>query len=181
MTDWVKSICIIFIFMGITLSVMFSSGVHTLKDNWAVYRCNPMILPIAGMIQEDVSTEENFAYCVQDTMTSIAPTFTQQFEHIQKLSTDTLSNLNTSMENAQEEQSFMRVNFSGIISSVYDTFLNIMIQFNIMFLKLNDTQGKLMGIVTVILYVMTTVQYTFQSMWDGIPGSLIRSFGKIRR
>ena len=50
-----------------------------------------------------------------------------------------------------------------------------------MFLKLNDTQGKLVGVVTVMLYVMTSVQYTFQSMWSGIPGSLIRSFDKIRR
>ena len=181
MSDWVKTIVIVLVYIGLTASVVISAGMHSLKDNWAMYRCNPMVMPFAGWIQSEMTTEENFNYCVQDTMASMAPSLTQPFEHLQSLSTGTLQNLNTSMENAQEEQSFMRVNFSGIITTLYDTFLNMIIQINIMFLKLNDTQSKLTGVITVILYVMTTVQFTFQSMWDGVPGQLIRSFDKIRR
>jgi hypothetical protein len=82
------------------------------------------------------------------------------------------------MSSAQGEQSSMRFNFGGIITTLYDTFLNVIIQFNTMFLKLKDTQGKLVGVVTVMLYVITLAQYTFQGMWDGIPGKLIRSFDK---
>ena len=39
-------------------------------------------------------------------------------------------------------------------------------------------QGKLTGMITVILYIMTTVQYTFESMWAGVPGKMIKVLGK---
>jgi len=45
-------------------------------------------------------------------------------------------------------------------------------------LKLLDVQGKVTGIITTILYIMTVVQYTFESMWNGIPGSMIKALGK---
>jgi large subunit ribosomal protein L2 len=41
-----------------------------------------------------------------------------------------------------------------------------------------DVQGKVTGIITTILYIMTVVQYTFESMWNGIPGSMIKALGK---
>ena len=180
MIDLVKSIFIVGVFMILTATTLFSTGMQNLKDNWPIYRCNPILMPFAGNIG-DVSTEENFSYCIQDTMSALVPALTQPFAYMQDLSTNTLQSLVGSMSNAQGEQSFMRFNFGGIMTGLYDTFLNVIIQFNTMFLKLNDTQGKLVGMVTVMLYVMTSVQYTFQSMWDGIPGSLIRSFDKIRR
>jgi hypothetical protein len=42
-----------------------------------------------------------------------------------------------------------------------------------------DTQGKMSGIMAAIMNIMTTVQYTFQSMWDGIPGRMIQEIGKL--
>jgi hypothetical protein len=177
MIDLVKSIFIFGVFMILTATTLFSTGMQNLKDNWPIYRCNPIIMPIAGFIG-DVSTEENFSFCIQDTMSALTPALTQPFAYMQDLSTNTLQNLVGSMSSAQGEQSSMRFNFGGIITTLYDTFLNVIIQFNTMFLKLKDTQGKLVGVVTVMLYVITLAQYTFQGMWDGIPGKLIRSFDK---
>jgi hypothetical protein len=33
------------------------------KENWPDYRCNPMYMPVAGLIRPDVSGQENFVYC----------------------------------------------------------------------------------------------------------------------
>lgn len=33
------------------------------KENWPDYRCNPMYMPVAGLIRPDVTSQENFVYC----------------------------------------------------------------------------------------------------------------------
>jgi hypothetical protein len=29
--------------------------------------------------------------------------------------------------------------------------------------------------MTTLLYILTTVEYTFESMWNGIPGAMIKT------
>ena len=53
----------------------------------------------------------------------------------------------------------------------------MIVEFNVIVIKLLDVQGKLTGIITSILYIMTVVQYAFESMWAGIPGKMIKAMG----
>lgn len=41
-----------------------SSSLDKLKSNWNEYRCHPGFMPFAGEIRPDVSTAENFTYCL---------------------------------------------------------------------------------------------------------------------
>jgi hypothetical protein len=41
-----------------------SYSLDRIKSNWVEYRCNPFYMPFAGYMQEDVSTTENFQYCL---------------------------------------------------------------------------------------------------------------------
>lgn len=41
-----------------------SASVDKIRDNWNEYRCNPIYMPFAGSIRPDVSTQENFLYCI---------------------------------------------------------------------------------------------------------------------
>jgi hypothetical protein len=50
-----------------------------------------------------------------------------------------------------------------------------------MLTRLTDSQSKLSAIVATIMHLMTAVMYTFQSMWNGIPGGMIRAFEKIKK
>ena len=42
-----------------------------------------------------------------------------------------------------------------------------------------DAQNKLAGVIATLMYIMTAVQYTFESMWNGIPGKMIQTIGKL--
>jgi len=33
------------------------------KQNWQEYRCNPMYMPVAGLVRPDISASDNFVYC----------------------------------------------------------------------------------------------------------------------
>ncbi len=52
-------ILIIFFMVGVHLS----ESLDDIKSNWNEYRCNPIYIPFAGWVRDDVTTQENFVYC----------------------------------------------------------------------------------------------------------------------
>jgi hypothetical protein len=159
---------------------LFAGSLDHVRKNWTLYRCMPLIMPFAGYISPDkTSTSDNFSYCIQNIMTSFAPTITQPFNYLQTLTMDMVDSINTSNENTTEQQYNIKFSTAGILGDLYAVFINVIIEFNIIVIKLVDTQGKMSGIMAAIMNIMTTVQYTFQSMWDGIPGRMIQEIGKL--
>jgi hypothetical protein len=112
-------------------------------------------------------------------MANFAPTITQPFSYLQSMTVDMMGSINDSMSASTEQSSSLTFSMSNIFGSIYGVFLNVIIEFNIIIIKLLDAQGKLSGIITTLLYIMTAVQYTFESMWEGIPGKMIQTIGKL--
>jgi len=52
---------LVFLTMGI---IHASYSLDKIRDHWNEYRCNPLYMPFAGAIRPDVSTQENFLYCI---------------------------------------------------------------------------------------------------------------------
>jgi hypothetical protein len=50
--------------VGVILYVYAQATLDDVRDEWVQYRCNPMYMPFAGGIQPEVSTFENFQFCV---------------------------------------------------------------------------------------------------------------------
>jgi len=95
------------------------------------------------------------------------------------MTVDMMGSINDSMAASTEQSSSLNFSMTNIFSSIYGVFLNVIVEFNVLVIKLQDTQGKISGIITTLLYVMTAVQYTFESMWNGIPGKMIQTIGKL--
>ncbi len=137
-------------------------------------------MPFAGYVSPDGSTtQDNFSYCIQSIISNFAPTITQPFSYLQSMTADMMDSINTSTQSSTEQTSWLKGNVSGIIGNLYAVFLNVIIEFNIIVIKLIDTQGKISGIMATVLYIMTAVQYTFESMWNGVPGVMIKTIGKL--
>jgi len=180
--DWIQSIFIVAMFSAFLIVDSFNGSVQSLQDNWVMYRCNPAMMPFAGYFAPKgttVSTQDNFSYCVQTMMSSFAPSITQPFSYLQSMTVDMMGSINDNMMASTQQSSAMNFNVSSIFESIYGVFLNTIIEFNIIIVKLMDIQGKISGVITTIMYIMTAVQYTFESMWDGIPGGMIRTIGKL--
>jgi hypothetical protein len=140
------------------------------------------MLPFAGQFAPKgtvLSTQDNFSYCVQHMMSNFAPAFTQPFAHLQSMTVDMMGSMNDNTKASKAQSSSFTFNVSGVIKSIYNVFLNTVVEFNILIIKLMDAQGKISGIITTLLYIVTAVQYTFQSMWNGIPGAMIQAIGRL--
>jgi hypothetical protein len=179
--DWFQAFCIFISFFVLFSVNLFGSGVENIKKNWALYRCSPIMLPLAGYFSPDgTSTTKNFSFCIQNIMLSFAPTITQPFVYLQSMSIDMMGALTTSNEKTTEETSEVKGSVATIVLNLYESLINIIIEFNIIVIKMIDTQGKLSGVMAVMMHVITAVQYTFESMWNGVPGMMIRTIANVQ-
>ena len=48
----------------IMLAVHASHSLEEMKLHWNEYRCNPVYMPFAGSIRPDVTTDQNFLFCI---------------------------------------------------------------------------------------------------------------------
>jgi len=175
--DWIKSILIISIFLLFIAIDSANSSLQSVQDNWSLYRCNPMMMPFATYFAPEgtnISASDNFSFCIQSMMTSFAPSITQPFEYLQSMSVDMMGSISDSTAASTEQSSGLRFSMSSIFGSIYGVFINVIVQFNVIVIKMMDVQGKISAVMTTLLYIMTAVQYTFESMWNGIPGKMIK-------
>ncbi len=178
--DWIQSVFIVMMFSSFLIVDTFNGSVQSIQDNWSLYRCNPVMLPFAGYFSPNkLSTQDNFSYCLQTMMANFAPSITQPFSYLQSMTVDMMGSINENTMATTTQSSAFTFNVANIFSSIYGTFLNTVVEFNILIIKLMDTQGKITGIITTLLYIMTAVKYTFESMWDGIPGKMIKTIGRL--
>jgi hypothetical protein len=77
---WI-SLLIITVFITIIGYLMSGGKTNSLKKNWSENRCNPGVMPFAGIINNTTGksameyTEDNFTYCVENIISSIANAF----------------------------------------------------------------------------------------------------------
>ena len=64
LSDTGKAFLIVIIFSLIQLSITLSIGLTHLKNNWNKYRCNPLVIPLAGLVEEDPSV--TFTECTKE-------------------------------------------------------------------------------------------------------------------
>jgi hypothetical protein len=179
--EWGKSLFIIIVFVVLTFQVLMSVGIKTVQENWPEYRCNPMYMPFASTLAPTKTTAgENFSYCIQDFAMSAAPSFTQPLSYVQSMTLALMGDMTTSQEKNTEQTAKFSFSVNQMFSSLFSVIAGIVAQFQILIGKLTDAQGKMMGSMTALLYIVTATQYAFVSMWNGIPGALIRGFSSLK-
>jgi len=62
-TDVTQTVIIFLVYFLLFFSTILSVGVNKINENWAKYRCNPMVMPFAGLFGHD--PVDNFNYCTK--------------------------------------------------------------------------------------------------------------------
>ena len=180
MSDGIRAFLIILIFIILNTVILTKTGVSSIQNDWVNQRCNPLVMPFAGSISPDgTSTSDNFSYCIQNTVGSYSTVVTQPFEYAQSMNVDAINSLSDTATSNQQQQQQTADNSGSIATGIYDMFLNIIIIFNVMVLKLYDSQGKMTGVVVTLMNILQTLSNTGLSIWDGPPGQIMRAISKI--
>ena len=144
-----------------------------IKDNWPVYRCQPLIMPFASLFGHE--TGKNFVYCIQNIQTNFMGDLMKPVNFnmsiLGGIASDLMSNLNA----ARGFMSVFRLNITDIFGNIFASMFNIMVEVQRMAVNIKDMMAKMAGIMMTTLYVLDGSIMTMTSAWSGPPGELVRA------
>jgi hypothetical protein len=172
LTDWLLTLFIIIAFLGGISFQSLSLNMETIRKDWPKYRCNPVYMPFAGQMGEDVS--KNFTQCTQGILKDIMGYILKPVNYSLSL----LGTLGTRFENSLNMVRKMihkiRSLATTVFGQIYGVFLNILIEFQRMMIHIRDLMSKLMAVMITFFYILDGSVKTMQSVWKGPPGQLLR-------
>ena len=177
--DLGSAVVIIFIFSILHAVLAVSIGISNIKNNWEYYKCNPSIMPFAGVFGHDVG--KNFNECVQtsqvDFMSSFLDPIYQSLNYFAQngaLFADMFEKLKL-FGNTQDD------NMGSFVLNAKGRLYNMTDGANRIFIGITDTFSKLTSTITVLFYTIQSALVVGESAWNELPGTFIKiaSFGAL--
>ena len=171
-SDFTVSIIIVLTFIILYLFNFFVVGYKQIKDNWAIYRCNPMVMPFAGLF--GFNAAENFSFCIQNMQSAFMGELLKPVNYNLGALNSVGGNLTGNISGVQGMFAQIRNAIQVALQSVFSVFLNMMIEMQRIMMNVKDIMGKLMGAMSTSLYMLSGSLMTMNSAWDGPPGGMVR-------
>jgi hypothetical protein len=153
---------------------LYTTKKKEILENWPDYRCKPYIMPIAGLINPEVSTTENYSQCLSTQNTSLVKTLLGPVYVIINQIIKILEQLINANQDIRRFIRYLRNNIRDMAIDVqrklYNTYYRLAYLFNYfrkLFLRLFIVFRNLFGVLKYVFY-------TLASIWNGVPFSLIR-------
>lgn len=165
---------LVFVTLGfaiIVASIAYFSISDDIRNNWPKYRCNPAY----AMFSTDLSAD--FQTCVMDTQSNMMQYLLQPLHYTTNTLTSMTGELGESLNAARQSISNLRNFVTNIIESIFGVFLNLVVEFQKMGISIQDTIGKIIGIVMTVMYVLDGSIKTMNSAWSGPPGQMVQALG----
>lgn len=176
LSDTAKSFLIIVIFSLIQLSIVLSISLTQLKLNWNKYKCNPAVIPFAGLVDEDPIM--TFRECTKEIQTDFMGAFLRPI----------YESLNFFLESGNLFVGILDSLQVGLVvqqSSTFNIVAELGLRFKILitelsrtFITVSDLFGKVSSMVSVIYYLILTSVKLGDALKGDIPGTLYRALVK---
>lgn len=152
---------------------IYAVGIEKIKKKWPIYKCNPMIMPFAGLFGHDPL--DNFTDCIAEIQKMQMVNFLNPINLIMSIMDATIKSTLGSINNFRKRLSAMSSNILGVFTQVFGVFSNMILAFQGIMLRMKDMMSKLMATVSVMLNVMKGIELTGKSAWNGPVGKTLRS------
>lgn len=165
---------IIFIFFVTTSYFYILNHLKPLKANWPQERCNPAVIPFAGLIQGKSGKEsleytgENFTNCVQTILQNIVGYALQPIYYAESLIHDTVSEVTSANNAIRSMFDKIRNSMKEITEDIMGRTLNITLPLIELIINIRDVMGKTVGTMTAALYTLLGSYLTLQTMVGAI-------------
>jgi hypothetical protein len=170
--NWFYFIFIHICFIAGILAIYYFASLKEIEDNWSVYRCNPMYMPLSKNVEED------FAYCVQNMQKNMMGYMLQPITYVLGNISKMGASFTGSINDVREMFNNIRNFVTSIVENIFGVFLNLIIEFQRITIAIKDIIGKTAGIMVTLIYLMDGSMKTMQSSWNGPAGQMTRKLGK---
>lgn len=172
---WMTIIVILVFFVAISYYYIYNN-LQPIKADWVNQRCNPTVMPFAGLINppdpKKMSafdfTAQNFTGCIQNILSDIAGTFLAPFYYLVNSITKVLDGLNASLQGIRGVLSTIRDSVGNVSDEIMGKVLNIMIPLQQIIIKIKDTINKTQGVMLAGIYMLIGTYQTLTASFGAI-------------
>lgn len=172
---WMTVILILVFFIAISYYYI-NNNLQPIKADWINQRCNPTVMPFAGLINppdpKKMSkfdfTAQNFTGCIQNILSDMVGAFLAPFYYLVNSITKVLDMLNASLQAIRGVLATIRNSISKVSGEVMSKVLNIMIPIQHMVIKIKDTINKTQGIMLSAIYMLFGTYQTIAASFGSI-------------
>ena len=172
---------VLFIFFLIFSYFYVMNRLKPIKADWVNQRCNPAVMPFAGIINAPPSeskidyTADNFYQCTQTILATIIGYFMEPINLTVRMMTEFWSEIMKSVNMIRHVFAYIRNRIKAIVSNIFGRIYNIIIPVQIMLMKLKDILAKNVGVLTTGLYTVMTLYLSLKSFLGAFLEILVLS------
>ena len=175
---------VLFIIITIILLLIVSYLViminaQSIIDDWPNQRCKPSIIPFAGYIThpEGISasdyTYQNFTYCTQNILSSIAGTAIEPLSFITNTFQQMANMIKNDIQNIRAMFDKVRSTLQEVSQEIMGRIMNFTIPLLQIIISFKDLISKIQGALTAGLFTLLGSYYTLKSLMGAIAQFII--------
>ena len=157
--------------LGVALYMYGISNIKKIKANWPEYRCNPIYMPVAGLVGQDVFT--NFTGCIMKNFQDYAGFMMDPILSLFSDLTEGVSEISGAMDDMRGMMSDVRGGFLGIVGTVFGKIENLMSQFQYIIIRMRTLLARVVGIMMSFMYIFYGGMQTGESVGAGPIGQTV--------
>jgi len=145
-------------------------SIKDIKDNWAVYKTNPLFLPISGFFMEGnviKNTYKNFQDFIFMNSKNAFYILIRPIQYIFTIITRALSEIVQSINNLRKMSRVIRELFQQLIGNVFEQLTRSVSTLQFYNEKFRNLMKKQYAVFQIIYYYLETLRATFSSMFNG--------------
>ena len=173
--DVMASFLILLVFGLIFLGLALAAMAQDIKKNWPKYKCNPMVMPMAGAFGKDAG--QNFVECIGSIQAGFMGFFLGPIRRVLGFLGTIGDDIMNSMNYIRRLLRSISGALMGLLESVFGVFFNVIIRFQLILIALKDLIMKILGIFLLMGYFFDGSRRTLQSAANGPIGLMIDAFG----
>jgi hypothetical protein len=154
-----------------SLYLFAQSQVSYLKKHWVEYRCNPMYMPVAGLVGDDVLS--NFTKCTMKGFHDYAGFIMDPIIAEFSIINDTVSTIGDTMNSFRSMFSSTRSGMLGIVGSVFGKIHNVMAQTQYTVIRMRTILARVVGVMYSFVYIFYSGVQTGEATVNGPVGSVM--------
>lgn len=170
----VMTIIIILVFFILISYYYILSKMDSIQQNWAEEKCNPTVLPFAGLINPPPKgsamdyTEENFNQCINKTLEGVAEVAMEPVHYSVSLANDVADGAMDAINKIRDMTSKLRSDIANFSKNVMSRILNIMMPLLFALMKMKDGFQKVNGIMGTTIFALMGAYDTLRSLFNSI-------------
>lgn len=171
---------IIFLVFFILISYYYiKSKMKNIQQNWAEEKCNPAVIPFAGMINSPPDgssmdyTGENFNQCLNNTLEGVADIAMEPIQYSVSIVNSFMDGVMDSVNGLRDMLNRIRNSIGEFSKDVMARILSIIMPLLYALIKLKDSFQKVNGVMGTTIFSLLGAYDTLRSMMNSIAEFIV--------